>query len=116
MWRKRRPMPEPKQLDPPPDYTDVYRDAARQIRNHGWCHHGGIDRNGRICLLIAITTAARDHLADDDTAAINGPALHAARTLAPQGRAGSAYSLIAYNEAPERTEHDILTFLDGLSA
>ena len=44
------------------------------------------------------------------------PALHAARVLDPDVRPGSAFPLIAYNDAPERTEADVLDLLNRLAA
>jgi hypothetical protein len=108
--RNREPHPV---LPPGAPYADIYQHAAKLIRTRGWCHQGGLDREGRMCLLIAITSAARDCLPEDDD--IRAPSLHAARRLAPQGRTGSAYSLIDFNDAPERTEAQVLQLLDELS-
>jgi hypothetical protein len=112
-WRKPPPDP-PLELPAGPSYAGVYRRAAVRLRTHGWCHYGGMDRDGRICLLMAITGAARDALAEHDD--LHGPAEHAARQLEPHGRTGSAYALIRYNDAPERTEADIHEFLNRLAA
>jgi len=112
-WRKPKPEPQP-QLPAGPNYAGVYHRALIDLRHHGWCHQGGLDREGRICLLMAITSAASHVLPED--ADIAAPAEHAARQLEPNGRKGSAYALIRYNDAPERTEADIHAFLDQLSA
>lgn len=97
----------------PPDYTHVYRRAAKLLVERGWCHQGGMTRTGAMCLLIAITTAADEACNDGQNP--RAPVLHAARHVAPAGRNGSAYSLIAYNDAPERTEDQVLDLLDQLS-
>ena len=111
--KRKRPAPKPKQLAPGPKYAGVYRAAAKRIRERGWCHHGGMNRQGNICLLIAIVGAAKDLVPEGRSSL---PALHAARVLDPDVRQGSAFPLIAYNDAPERTEAEVLDLLARLAA
>lgn len=113
MKRKPPAAPKPKQLTTGPKYAGVYRAAAQRIRDRGWCHYGGMNREGHICLLIAIVGAAKDLTPEGRS---SQPALHAARHLDPNVRSGSAFPLIAYNDAPERTEAEVLALLDQLAA
>lgn len=103
--RRNQPAPEPK-------YADVYRHAARLIRQHGWCHHGAVGKEGEICVHIAITQAAADRLPDEE---MRAPVQAAARWLDPNHRSGSAVGLIRWNEAEERTVEDVLGLLHAMS-
>ena len=93
-------------------YANVYRHAASLIQDRGWCHKGGLDDDGRICLLIAVTMAAVDRVHDDE---LSGPAGAIARCVDPDARSGSVYAVIAYNEAPDRTETEVINLLQKLS-
>lgn len=91
-------------------YADVYRLAARRIRTDGWCHHGGITPDGKVCLLIAIFMASRERMEEDE---IRLPAEAAARYVS-HGSAGTT-ALIHWNEDEARTQADILELLDELA-
>ncbi len=38
--------------------TEIFLSAADYMRNHGWCQGVAVDRDGRVCLIGAVSRAA----------------------------------------------------------
>lgn len=79
----------------------IYERAINYIMVHGWCQNSFVNSTGQVCLIGALDKVAVD----------NDEWRNAWETL--KQKLGTE-SLLTWNDAPERTEKDIINLLEGM--
>lgn len=106
-------------LDQSQTAAQLCRDAANLLRVHGHVKHTQFDRDGGMCIYGALGKARFDGLWDGYNAKADPVATDAEAAIMKHLGAeldpykGTMWPLASWNNAPERTEDEVIAALEG---